>query len=72
MGKEQGRRLTNAEKEAVQRTGKFWKDWMYLKESESEDYFFIVHKNHPTQVRRIQMIFPNLCITGSKSKGDLQ
>ena len=54
MGKEQGRRLTKAEKEAVQRTGKFWKDWMYFKESESEDYFFVVHKNHPTQVRRIQ------------------
>ena len=56
MGKEQGRRLTKAEKEAVQRTGKFWKDWMYLKESESPDYFFVVHKNHPTQVRRIQKI----------------
>ena len=60
MGKEQGRKLTREEKEAVQRTGKFWKDWMYLKESESPDYFFVVHKNHPTQTRWIQKIYPSV------------
>ena len=56
MGKEQGRKLTREEKEAVQRTGKFWKDWLYLKESKSEDYFIVVNRNHPTQTKRIQKI----------------
>ena len=56
MGKEQGRRLTKAEKEAVQRTGKFWKDWMYLKESDVPYYFIVVNKYHPTQTKRVRRI----------------
>lgn len=33
---------------AIQQSGRFWKDWMYLKDSESEDYFIAVNRNHPT------------------------
>ena len=59
MGETQAKRLKRTEKEAVQRTGKFWKDWLYLKESESPDYFIVVHRNHPTQTKRIQKIYPD-------------
>ena len=53
---QRGRRLLMDEKEAVQRTGVFWKDWLYLKDSESPDYFIVVHKNHPTQTKRVKKI----------------
>ena len=48
MGNEQGRKLTREEKFAVQQSGRFWKDWMYLKESASNDYFIAVNKYHPS------------------------
>ena len=31
MAKEAARKLTRDEKFAIQRSGRFWKDWMYLK-----------------------------------------
>ena len=36
--------------------GRFWKDWMYLKESASEDYFIAVNRHHPTQTKRFRKI----------------
>ena len=54
MGKETSRKLTRDEKFAIQQTGRFWKDWMYLKDSESEDYFIAVNKYHPTQTKRFK------------------
>ncbi len=57
MGKEDTtRKLTRDEKFAVQQMGRFWKDWMYLKESEVPDYFIVVNKYHPTQTKRIKKI----------------
>ena len=56
MGKEQSRKLTREEKFAIQQSGRFWKDWMYLKESASSDYFIAVNKYHPTQTKRFMKI----------------
>lgn len=57
MGKENiARRLTRDEKSAVQRTGKFWKDWMYLKESKSKDYFIVVNKYQPSRTMRVEKL----------------
>ena len=47
MGKEAlGRRLTRDEKYAIQRMGRFWKDWLYLRDSESPDYFIAVIREY--------------------------
>ena len=57
MGKEDTtRKLTRDEKFAVQQMGRFWKDWMYLKESDVPNYFIVVNKYHPTQTKRIKKI----------------
>jgi hypothetical protein len=57
MGKEDTtRKLTRDEKYAVQQTGRFWKDWLYLKESEVPDYFIVVNRFHPTQTKRVKKI----------------
>lgn len=57
MGNEEkARKLTRDEKFAVQRTGKFWKDWMYLKESASEDYFIAVNRYHPNRTMRVEKL----------------
>ena len=56
MGKNAARKLTRDEKYAIQQSGRFWKDWMYLKDSESEDYFIAVNRNHPTQTKRFRRI----------------
>ena len=53
MGKEDTtRKLTRDEKFAVQQMGRFWKDWMYLKESDVPDYFIVVNKYHGDQIGR--------------------
>lgn len=42
MGNEEkARKLTRDEKFAVQQMGRFWKDWMYLKES---DVLHVAHQ----------------------------
>ena len=56
MGKEVTRKLTRDEKFAIQQSGRFWKDWMYLKESASSDYFIAVNRYHPTQTKRFRKI----------------
>ena len=56
MGKEATRKLTRDEKFAVQQSGRFWKDWMYLKESDCENTFIAVNKHHPTQTKRFKRI----------------
>ena len=57
MGKEDsGRRLTKDEKFAIQRMGRFWKDWLYLRDSESPDYFIAVNRFHPSQTKRVRKI----------------
>ena len=57
MGNEEkARKLTRDEKFAVQQMGRFWKDWMYLKESDVPDYVIIVNKYHPTQTKRVRRI----------------
>lgn len=56
MGKETARKLTRDEKYAIQQTGRFWKDWLYLKDSASADYFIAVNKCHPTQTKRVKRI----------------
>ena len=57
MGNEEkARKLTRDEKFAVQQMGRFWKDWMYLKESASEDYIIAVNRHHPTQTKRFRKI----------------
>ena len=57
MGNEEkARKLTRDEKFAVQQMGRFWKDWMYLKESDVSDYFIVVNKYHPTQTKRVRRI----------------
>ena len=56
MGKEAARKLTRDEKFAVQQRGRFWKDWMYLKESDCENTFITVNKHHPTQTKRFKRI----------------
>lgn len=56
MGKETARKLTRDEKYAIQQTGRFWKDWLYLKDSASSDYFIAVNKYHPTQTKRVKRI----------------
>lgn len=56
MGKETARKLTQDEKYAIQQTGRFWKDWLYLKDSASADYFIAVNKYHPTQTKRVKRI----------------
>lgn len=56
MGKETARKLTRDEKYAIQQTGRFWKDWLYLKDSASADYFIAVNKYHPTQTKRVKRI----------------
>ena len=50
------RKLTRDEKSAIQQSGRFWKDWMYLKDSESADYFIAVNRFHPTQTKRFRRI----------------
>ena len=56
MGKDVARKLTRDEKFAIQQMGRFWKDWLYLKDSESADYFIAVNKYHPTQTKRVKRI----------------
>ncbi|MCR5420730.1 MAG: hypothetical protein K6E98_06985 [Lachnospiraceae bacterium] len=56
MSKESKRSLKIEEKYAIQQMGWFWRDWLYLKESDSEDYFIAVNKYHPTQTKRIRKI----------------
>ena len=56
MGKEAARKLTRDEKFAVQQSGRFWKDWMYLKESDCENTFIAVNMHHPTQTKRFKRI----------------
>ena len=57
MGKEDTtRKLTRDEKAAEQRTGKFWKDWLYLKESASEDYFIVANKYQPSRTMRVEKL----------------
>ena len=56
MGKNAARKLTREEKFAIQQSGRFWRDWMYLKDSASPDYFIAVHRNHPTQTKRFRRI----------------
>ena len=56
MGKEVTRRLTRDEKYAVQQSGRFWRDWLYWKESECENTFIAVNKYHPTQTKRFRRI----------------
>ena len=57
MGNEEkARKLTRDEKFAVQQMGRFWKDWMYLKEREVHNYFIVVNRYHPTQTKRIKRI----------------
>ena len=56
MGKETARRLTRDEKYAVQRMGRLWTDWLYLRDSESPDYFIVVNRFHPTQTKRVRRI----------------
>ena len=57
MGKEDTtRKLTRDEKFAVQQMGRFWKDWMYLKESDVPNSFIVVNKYHPTQTKRVRRI----------------
>ena len=57
MGNEgKARKLTRDEKFAVQQMGRFWKDWMYLKESDVPNYFIVVNKFHPTQTKRVKRI----------------
>ncbi len=41
MGKEVTRKLTRDEKYAVQQSGRFWRDWLYWKESECENTFIL-------------------------------
>ena len=36
MGKETVRKLTRDEKFAIQQMGRFWKDWLYLREAHKE------------------------------------
>ena len=56
MGKETARKLTRDEKYAVHQSGRFWKDWMYLKESDCENTFIAVNRYHPTQTKRFKRI----------------
>ena len=57
MGKEDTtRKLTRDEKFAVQQMGRFWKDWMYLKESDVPDYFIVVNKYHHKKTKRVRRI----------------
>lgn len=56
MGKFKTRRLTREEREAVHRMGWLWSEWLYLRDSDSEDYFIVVHKDHPTRTRRIRRV----------------
>ena len=56
MGKQTARNLTRDEKHAVQQSGRFWKDWMYLKESGCENTFIAVNRHHPTQTKRFKRI----------------
>ena len=57
MGNEEkARRLTRDEKYAVQQTGRFWKDWLYLKESASEDYFIVANKYQPSRTMRVEKL----------------
>lgn len=56
MGKEAARRLTRDEKYAIQKMGRFWKDWLYLKDSASPDYFIAVNRFHPSQTKRVKRI----------------
>ena len=66
MGKEDsGRRLTKDEKFAIQQMGRFWKDWLYLRDSESPDYFIAVNRFHPTQTKRVKK---DQCVKQNTSK----
>lgn len=56
MEEQRTRRLTREEREAIHRMGWLRSDWLYLKDSESPDYFIVVHKNHPTQTKRVRRI----------------
>ena len=57
MGQEDTtRKLTRDEKFAVQQSGRFWRDWLYGKESEYENTFIAVNKHHPTQTKRFRRI----------------
>ena len=56
MGKEVTRKLTKDEKFAIQQNGRFWRDWLYWKESECENTFIAVNKYHPTQTKRFRRI----------------
>ena len=57
MGNEEkARKLTRDEKYAVQQTGRFWKDWLYLKESASEDYFIVANKYQPSRTMRVEKL----------------
>ena len=57
MGNEEkARRLTRDEKYAVQQTGRFWKNWLYLKESASEDYFIVANKYQPSRTMRVEKL----------------
>ncbi len=57
MGNEEkARRLTRDEKYTVQQTGRFWKDWLYLKESASEDYFIVANKYQPSRTMRVEKL----------------
>ena len=57
MGNEEkARRLTRDEKYAVQQTGRFWKDWLSLKESASEDYFIVANKYQPSRTMRVEKL----------------
>ena len=36
--------------------GRLWTDWLYLRDSESPDYFIVVNRFHPTQTKRVKRI----------------
>ena len=53
MGKIKARKLTRDEKEAVSKVELIVSEWLFLKESEVDGDFIIVHKEHPTKTKRI-------------------